>query len=72
MDFYSYLSDIFSEDVQEDSILKSFESYDSYSLLEIISMVETYYGKSINGNDIRKYNTAKELYDYVVSLPKEK
>lgn len=68
MNFYDFLSEIFDEEVKEDSILVKFDSYDSYSILEIISMVEEKYSIEINGNDIRKHTTAKELYDYIVSV----
>lgn len=68
MNFYDFLSEIFDEEVREDSVLNKFDSYDSYSILEIISMAEDRYDVEINGNDIRKCATAHELYDYIVSI----
>ncbi len=62
MDFYEKLSDIFEEDVTEETILKDLETYDSLSILSTIAMVDKLYAKVLTAKDINSISTAGELY----------
>lgn len=65
MDFYEKLSDIFEEEVADETILKDLEAYDSLSILSIIAMVDKTYKKTITATEVRSVTTALELKEMI-------
>ncbi len=70
MDFYKELAEIFDEEINENTNLYQLESYDSFSILSIISLAEEKYSIDINGSDVRKYETAGKLKEFFEQLIK--
>lgn len=70
MDFYKQLSEIFEENVTDETILKDLESYDSLSILSIIAMCDKDYSITVTAAEIRKLNTVGDLKLFIESKKK--
>lgn len=51
----------------EDTVFKDLDEWDSMTALSVIAMVDEEYEKTINGDDIKKASTIKELMAIVES-----
>ena len=49
----------------EDSILSDFEEWDSLSKLSLIAMARKEFNKVINANEIKSFNTVKDICKYL-------
>ena len=52
-------------DVDESTVFKELQGWDSLVSLSLIVMVSNDYGKSIDGETIRRCDTIRELYEAV-------
>ena len=68
-DFISNFIDIFDEkpniEINEDTIFKEIPGWDSLVGLSLIVMVSNNYGKSIDGEVLRKCITIQDLYKVI-------
>lgn len=67
MEFYDILSDILEEDVNENTVLRELEAFDSLSILSIIAMVDKQYKVMLTAKDIQNTVTAGDLLAYINS-----
>ena len=64
--FFEELADILDVDaVNAEEILEDFDEYDSLSILTIISLAGSKYGKTLTAQDVRACKTAQDLYSLV-------
>ena len=70
-DFIANFAEQFDEtDVSEfkaDTEYKDLDEWSSLSIMGIIAMIKTSYGKSVTGKEIRNCETIEELYNLVLS-----
>ena len=65
----------FSEAIEDESLLelepnssfKNLESWDSFSGMSIISMIDEEFGITIRSEDMMRLNTLEELYDLLLN-----
>ena len=55
-------------DIQASTNFQELEEWSSITVMSIIAMVKTVYGKTISGIEIRKCSTVKDLYELVNTL----
>jgi acyl carrier protein len=53
-----------------DAEFRNIEGWDSMTALSVIAMVDTEYNVTVTGDDIKKSNTIKELYEIVSNKQK--
>ena len=64
--FFEELADILDVDtVNAEDILEDFDEYDSLSILTIISLAGSKYGKTLTAQDVRTCKTAQDLYGLI-------
>lgn len=70
-DFIANFAEQFDEtDVSEfkaDTEYKDLDEWSSLSIMGIIAMIKTSYGKNVTGKEIRNCGTIEELYNLVLS-----
>ena len=55
-------------DLEPNSSFKNLESWDSFSGMSIISMIDEEFGITIRSEDMMRLNTLEELYDLLLIL----
>lgn len=66
--FYDELADILDvERVSPDDKLRSFENWDSLTVLSICALVDSKYRISLNAADLQKMETAQDLASFISS-----
>ena len=64
--FFEELADILDVDVvSAEDVLEDFDEYDSLSILTVISLAGSKYGKTLTAQDVRGCKTAQDLYGLV-------
>ena len=56
-----------TEEFKANTEFKAIEEWSSLSVLTIIAMVDEEFGVTIKAEEIRRVDTIKELYDFIVS-----
>ena len=59
--------DVDINELKEDTAFQELEDWSSLSVMSIIAMAKTQYGKKITGRDVRACKTVKDLYDLIVA-----
>ena len=67
MEFYEKLSDIFEEEITDESILKHLDAYDSLSILSIVAMCDKDYNFTATASEIRALDTVGDLKAFIES-----
>ena len=52
--------------LQSDTDFKQLEEWSSLHALIVIALVDTEYGITLDGNDLRSINTVQDLFDLIV------
>ena len=64
--FREKLLDIFEvEAINENDVLKDFDSWDSLTLLTIIATVDSEFGITMNASDLNELDTIKDLIAFI-------
>ncbi len=65
-EFKTKLAEIMElDDLQDNDVLRDFPEWDSLTVLSVISMVYSKYGKSLTADGMKKAVTVRALYDLV-------
>ena len=67
MEFYEKLSDIFEEEITDETILKDLDAYDSLSILSIVAMWDKDYNFTATASEIRALDTVGDLKAFIES-----
>ena len=67
MEFYEKLSDIFEEEITDETILKDLDAYDSLSILSIVAMCDKDYNFTAAASEIRALDTVGDLKAFIES-----
>lgn len=71
-EFVDNLAELFydaePENITADTVFKELEDWESLTVLSIIAMVDTKYGVTITGKEIREAETIEDLYNQVKEL----
>lgn len=67
MEFYEKLSDIFEEEITDETILKDLDAYDSLSILSIVAMCDKDYNFTATASEIRALDTVGDLKAFIES-----
>ena len=67
MEFYEKLSDIFEEEITDETILKDLDAYDSLSILSIVAMCDKDYNFTATASEIRALVTVDDLKAFIES-----
>ena len=67
MEFYEKLSDIFEEEITDETILKDLDGYDSLSILSIVAMCDKDYNFTATASEIRALDTVGDLKAFIES-----
>ena len=59
--------DVELAELKEDTQFKELEDWSSLTVMGIIAMAKTIYGKKITGREVRSCDTVKDLYQLITS-----
>ena len=65
--FSEAIEDEFLLELEPNSSFKNLESWDSFSGMSIISMIDEEFGITIRSEDMMRINTLEELYDLLLN-----
>jgi len=65
--FSEAIEDEFLLELEPNSSFKNLESWDSFSGMSIISMIDEEFGITIRSEDMMRLNTLEELYDLLLN-----
>ena len=66
--FAEQFDEVEVEEIKPETEFKEFEEWSSLTVMGIIAMVKTQYGKTITGKEIRGCKTVEDLFNFVSTL----